>query len=68
VIVGDADGVIVIPAAIAGEIAEVAVSMTVYEDFVVDMVSGGHSIVGLYPLTDNRIKALFEEWRKKNGR
>ena len=68
VIVGDADGVIVIPAAIAREIAEVAVSMTVYEDFVVDMVAGGHSIVGLYPLTDNRIKVLFEEWRKKNGR
>lgn len=68
VIVGDADGVIVIPAGIAEEIAEVAISMTVYEDFVVDMVAQGHSIVGLYPLTDDRIKLLFEEWRKKNNR
>jgi regulator of RNase E activity RraA len=68
VIVGDADGAIVIPAAIAREIAEVAVSMTVYEDFVVDMVAHGHSIVGLYPMTDPRAKAQFEAWRKEKGR
>jgi regulator of RNase E activity RraA len=68
VIVGDADGAIVIPAAIAREIAEVALSMTVYEDFVVDMVARGHSIVGLYPMTDPRAKAQFEAWRKEKGR
>jgi regulator of RNase E activity RraA len=68
VIVGDADGVIVIPAAIAEDVVGVAVSMTAYEDFVVDMVSQGHTIVGLYPLTDDKNKVLFEAWRKKNGR
>jgi regulator of RNase E activity RraA len=68
VIVGDADGVIVIPAAIAAEIAEVAVAMTAYEDFVVESVAGGQSIVGLYPLTDPGKVALFESWRKQNGR
>jgi regulator of RNase E activity RraA len=68
VIVGDADGVIVIPAAIAHEIAEVAVSMTAYEDFVIEAVAGGQSIMGLYPLTDPAKAALFEAWRKENKR
>lgn len=68
VIVGDADGVIVIPAAIAGEIAEVAEAMTVYEDFVAEMVAGGRSIVGLYPMTDPKVREQFEAWRKENGR
>src|ERR1700739_1317120 len=39
VIVGDADGVIVIPAAMARDVADEATQMTVYEDFVVDMVA-----------------------------
>jgi len=68
VVVGDADGVIVIPADIAEEIAEEATAMTVYEDFVVAMVAKGHSIIGLYPLNDPKMKALFESWRKENNR
>ncbi len=39
VMLGDADGVIVIPAAMASDVAEEATRMTVYEDFVVDMVA-----------------------------
>ena len=68
VIVGDADGVIVIPGDIADEIATEAVAMTVYEDFVVDMVAQGHTIVGLYPMTDPRIAEQFEAWKKDKGR
>ena len=68
VIVGDADGVIVVPAGIAAEIADEATSMTVYEDFVVDMVSQGRTIIGLYPMTNSDNEALFETWRKENGR
>jgi regulator of RNase E activity RraA len=68
VIVGDADGVIVIPSGIAADIAREAVAMTVYEDFVVDMVSQGRSIIGLYPMTDPSIKDVFENWRKEKGR
>jgi regulator of RNase E activity RraA len=44
VILGDADGVIVIPRELADEIAEEATAMTTYEDFVIDMVAQGHSI------------------------
>ncbi len=62
VIVGDADGVIVVPAEIAADIADEAVAMTHYEDFVVDMVSQGQTIIGLYPLTNSENKKKFEDW------
>src|SRR5687768_17168260 len=68
VILGDSDGVIVIPKEIAAEIADEAAAMTIYEDFVIDMVAQGRSIVGLYPMTDKRNEALFAAWRKANGR
>ena len=68
ILVGDADGVIVIPAEIADEISEEAVSMTVYEDFVVDMVTSGESIVGLYPLTESRNERRFAAWRAEKKR
>lgn len=68
VILGDDDGVMVIPAHLADEIAEEAVRMTVYEDFVTERVLAGHSIVGLYPLTLDENKRAFEEWRKQTGR
>ena len=38
VIVGDGDGVVVIPANLAEEIAEEAVEMTAFEDFVAEKV------------------------------
>jgi regulator of RNase E activity RraA len=68
VVVGDADGVIVVPQEIAAEIADEATRMTVYEDFVIHMVCEGRSILGLYPMTDQRNEALFLQWREKNGR
>ena len=68
IIVGDADGVIVIPAGIAAEVAAEATSMTVYEDFVIDMVAQGHSIIGLYPMTRSEYEPLFAQWRADKGR
>lgn len=67
ILVGDADGVIVIPAGIADEVAEQAVEMTVFEDFVMDSVKAGRSIIGLYPPTDEQSVRDFEIWRQKNG-
>ncbi|PJI40258.1 ribonuclease activity regulator RraA [Ferrovibrio sp.] len=68
VIVGDADGVMVIPSEIADEIATEAVEMTAFEDFVTEQVLGGRSIKGLYPATDPQTKVDFEAWRKQKGR
>ena len=68
VILGDSDGVIVIPAHIADEIAEEAFEMTAYEDFVTEQVTGGMGIYGLYPATDEASLVAFAAWRKINKR
>ena len=68
VVVGDGEGVFVIPAGIADEIADEAVEMTAFEDFVTEEVRNGRSILGLYPPTDPQSKVDFEVWRKKMGR
>jgi regulator of RNase E activity RraA len=68
VVVGDGDGVIVIPAGIADEIAAEAVEMTVFEDFVTEKVLEGRSILGLYPPTDEQTRVDFTAWREKTGR
>jgi regulator of RNase E activity RraA len=68
VIVGDGEGVVVIPADIADEIAAETTEMTAFEDFVADTVRGGRSIFGLYPLLDDDAKAAFAKWRADTGR
>jgi regulator of RNase E activity RraA len=68
VVVGDGEGVVVIPAHIADEIADEAVEMTAFEDFVTERVRAGQSILGLYPPTDERNREAFAAWRKANGR
>ena len=68
VIVGDADGCVVIPAHIADEIANEAVEMTAFEDFVTEKVGEGRSILGLYPPTDEQSKVDFAAWRQAKGR
>ena len=68
VMVGDAEGVIVIPAHLADEIALEATEMTAFEDFVTEQVLGGRSILGLYPPTDEQSRTDFTTWRAANGR
>ncbi|MBP0632814.1 ribonuclease activity regulator RraA [Cupriavidus sp. AcVe19-1a] len=68
VVVGDGEGVIVIPAHLAEEIAAEAVEMTAFEDFVTEEVSKGRSIIGLYPPTSEQAREDFMAWRKANGR
>ncbi|MBV0881869.1 ribonuclease activity regulator RraA [Noviherbaspirillum sp. L7-7A] len=68
VVVGDREGVIVIPAAIADEIADEAVEMTAFEDFVMEEVKKGRGIIGLYPATDEQTRVDFAAWRAANGR
>jgi regulator of RNase E activity RraA len=68
VIVGDAEGVVVIPAHLADEVAAEAVEMTAFEDFVQEQVMAGRSILGLYPPTDERSRTDFAAWRKAKGR
>jgi regulator of RNase E activity RraA len=68
VVVGDGEGVVVIPANIADEIADEAVEMTAFEDFVAEEVMKGRSILGLYPATEEQTRTDFASWRKANNR
>jgi regulator of RNase E activity RraA len=67
-IVGDHDGVVVIPAHLADELADECTEMTTFEDFVLEEVMKGRSILGLYPPTEEKSKSDFAAWRKSNGR
>ncbi len=68
IVVGDAEGVVVIPAHLADEVAAEAVEMTAFEDFVTEKVLEGRSILGLYPPTEERSRADFAAWRLAKGR
>jgi len=68
VVVGDAEGVVVIPAHLADEVAAEAVEMTAFEDFVQEKVLEGRSILGLYPPTDEQSRIDFAAWRAARGR
>ncbi len=63
-IVGDDDGVMVIPENIAGEVADECLQITEYEEFVMEKVHKGQSIIGLYPPTDPKTLKEFEAWKK----
>lgn len=67
VLVGDGDGVIVIPRALAAEIARDAVEQEIAEEFVQEKIRAGASIVGVYPM-DDATTAEYQEWRKARGR
>ncbi|MGE7371204.1 ribonuclease activity regulator RraA [Neorhizobium sp. NPDC001467] len=66
VLVGDHDGVMVIPAHLADELAEECTAMESYEDFVLEQVKAGEAIIGLYPQTNDEYRERYEAWRKKN--
>jgi regulator of RNase E activity RraA len=68
VVVGDREGVVVLPAHMADELAQEGVEMTAFEDFVTEEVMKGRSILGLYPATDPKTKDDFAAWRKAKGR
>jgi regulator of RNase E activity RraA len=66
VMVGDQEGVVVIPANIAEEVATEGAAQTQFEDWVEARVREGRSIFGLYP-PNAETKAEFEAWKKKGA-
>ena len=64
VLVGDAEGVLVVPAALAEEVARDALEQEQREAWALERVKSGESIRGIYPLTEAR-RAEFEQWRKE---
>jgi regulator of RNase E activity RraA len=64
IIVGDCDGVVVIPPDIADEVAEEALATTLYEEFAEEEVARGRPLPGLFPATSDEAKRDFEVWKK----
>lgn len=67
VMLGDGDGVMVIPAHLADEIADECLGMESFEAFVLEQVLAGAPIIGLYPATEEENLRKYEDWRKKAG-
>lgn len=63
IILGDDDGVMVIPSHLVKEAIQECTKMTLFENFVLEEVQHGRTIIGLYPPTDKKITAEFEQWK-----
>lgn len=63
IVMGDADGVMIIPRHLADEIAVETIEMELFEAFVLEQVTGGVSIRGLYPPTNPETLSQFEAWK-----
>ncbi len=61
VIVGDDEGVVVIPRHLAAEVAEAAVAQERREEFIMEKIRSGASIVGVYP-PDEATLAEYRSW------
>jgi regulator of RNase E activity RraA len=64
VIVGDGEGVIVVPLAVAGEVAHDAVEQEEREAFIYSKIVAGSSILGVYPPDEETLRE-FEEYRAR---
>lgn len=67
ILVGDGEGVVVIPRHLAAEVADEAFEQTAFEDFVHEKVSEGRSIFGIYPPSPEA-REEFKRWRAERGR
>ncbi len=65
IILGDDDGVMVIPSHLVEEVIEECTKMTLFEEFVLEQVRNGKTIIGLYPPTNENVGAEFEKWKGK---
>ena len=66
VIVGDDEGVVVIPSHLAEEVARDAVEQEKMEAFVLERVEGGARLAGTYP-PNAETRAAFDVWRQAKG-
>jgi regulator of RNase E activity RraA len=67
VVVGDGEGVVVIPQQIVDEVAAEAFEQTLFEDFVQEKVEEGRSTFGIYPPSAEALEE-FARWREKSKR
>jgi regulator of RNase E activity RraA len=66
VMVGDAEGVVAIPRALADEVARDAAEQEALEAFVLERIAGGAALPGTYP-PNAATRAAFDTWRKQRS-
>jgi regulator of RNase E activity RraA len=66
IVVGDADGVVVLPPVLAAEVLADAQEQERQEEFIAGRVAQGDSIDGLYPLTD-RTRPAYQAWTREQA-
>lgn len=65
VIVGDSDGIVVIPPVLLDEILEATLENEERDEWIAERIGEGEAIEGLFPMNDEW-KARYAAWRKSN--
>ncbi|WGW05957.1 ribonuclease activity regulator RraA [Tropicibacter oceani] len=68
IVLGDNDGVMIIPRHLADEIAAEVGPMEDFERFVLEEVRRNVPIIGLYPPTDPDTLKRYDDWRARNAK
>ncbi len=66
ILVGDGEGVVVIPPSIVEEVARACAAQELEEEFALACVDAGESTIGVFPLSKER-RADFEAWLAKQA-
>jgi regulator of RNase E activity RraA len=66
VLVGDAEGVVAIPAAVVADVAADSLEQEEIEGFSLELVRSGESILEVYPLSEER-RLDFVKWKESQG-
>jgi regulator of RNase E activity RraA len=66
IVVGDSDGVVVIPRRLADEVAADSAAQEDLETFLLERIEAGAPLRGTYP-PDDATKAAYEAWKKSRG-
>ena len=64
VVVADADGAVLIPAALLDEVTEASLEQERLEGWIMQQVEAGQPLPGLYP-PDEANKARYEHWKRE---
>ena len=67
IVVGDAEGVVIVPAHLAVDVARDAAEQEALEIFVLQEVAGGRPLPGTYPPNADTL-ARYRQWRDRNDR
>jgi regulator of RNase E activity RraA len=66
IVVGDNDGVVVLPSALADELAMEALETATYDQFAEERIAAGRSIMDIFPPAKEVLRE-YDEWKKSRG-